>query len=204
MKRNKIIGGGLAVILAMLSVAACGDDAGTGPVETNQGYVGTVEGTDAFIALGVRDRATDADEAVVYVCNGDEEIAEWFNGAVEESTSFTLTNSAGATVAAALDGDGFEGEFTMVDGTVHAFTTEPITGDGGVYRTGEDAAQDLVGIWVIDNAGAERGAILMRGSFLPTTRFTVSDGTSRTFTFGGLASPVVKIVNVNGIIAPNN
>ena len=60
---------------------------------------------------------------------------------------------------------GFTGEYTRADGSVHRYTTEPMTAEvAGVFRTGEDAAAEgIVALWIVDNDGEERGAVFQRG-----------------------------------------
>jgi hypothetical protein len=54
----------------------------------------------------------------------------------------------------------------------------------------------LVAIWVIDNAGDERGAILKSGTFQTTTRF------SPTLTFAGSTFVVTEYIGMNGTTPP--
>ncbi|MCW8848897.1 MAG: hypothetical protein OQJ81_02880, partial [Melioribacteraceae bacterium] len=69
----------LAIIFMSIIIISCSEDSTTEPEESifdvqgENGFVGTVEGTNAYIAFLVAE-----EEAIVYVCNGDEEIAEWF------------------------------------------------------------------------------------------------------------------------------
>jgi hypothetical protein len=189
-----------AVLALLLALAACGDGAADDIEFRGESFIGTVDGTDAFIAIGIHDGEAGDDEVVVYVCNGDEEIAAWFTDTADDPTSFTLTSNTGEVVTGELVDGVFSGDFTRTDGSVHSYTATAMTGDdAGVYRTGADAAAEgIVAIWVIDNGGDERGAVLVNGSFRTATSF------SRTFTFGGFTFAVSPIVGMNGIIAPSN
>ena len=59
-------------------------------VQGVNGFVGTVNETNAFIAPLVAES-----EGTVYVCNGEEEIAEWFRGDLNDPQNVNLAHSAG-------------------------------------------------------------------------------------------------------------
>ena len=71
------------VILLLISFLffSCNENTPTEPeptlfdIQGEQGFVGSVNGTNAFIALLIAET-----EGIVYVCNGEEEISEWFRG----------------------------------------------------------------------------------------------------------------------------
>ena len=83
-------------------------------VQGENGFVGTVNGTNAFISLLVAE-----DEAIVYVCNGDEEISEWFRGEIVDPADISLTNSKGAKVTAKFKGKSLEGGVTLASDSTH-------------------------------------------------------------------------------------
>lgn len=173
----------VAVLGALLAVG-CGssdDDATSGTGEESLGFVGTVDDTDAFVSVLVADSDTESDEAIVYVCDGEAELREFFRGPVDDPTSFALANDAGASVTVELVDGVFTGQFTHAAGSVHDFETEKATGQAGLYEVNdEEAAADGVwAAWVVDNAGNERGALLRAGVFqttpkLSSTSFRVS------------------------------
>ena len=163
----------------ILLLAACGDrddDAGGEPGGESLGFVGTVEGTDAFVSVVVADSDSETDEAIVYICDGEAELREWFRGPVDDPTSFELSNESGAVVTVELVDGTFRGEFAEGDGLVHGFDTVEAIGEAGLYQVDdEEAAADGVwAAWVVDNDGNERGAFLRRGVFQPAPRLSTT------------------------------
>lgn len=122
------------LLLISLLVVSCAGTAQTASdtaifdVQGENGFVGTVDETDAFIALLVG-----VDEVIVYVCNGDEEIYEWFRGAVSDPTDFSLTNDAGAKIAAHFVENSINGEVTLRHGNTYSFTAAPNVGENTGY-----------------------------------------------------------------------
>ncbi|MGI9609782.1 MAG: hypothetical protein ACR2NL_05760 [Acidimicrobiia bacterium] len=170
----------IAVLLS-LAAAACSDAGGAttgGSSEDDDtldnGYVGTVVGTNAFVGVLATDRADGENEAVVYVCNGDEEIREWFMGAIDDPAQITMNNDQGGSVTAEWSDDHWTGEVTLNTGETHTFTTEEATGDAGIYEVFDEeaAAEGIWVAWVVDNDGNERGAALKRGTFFSTPRLS--------------------------------
>ena len=125
-------------------------------IQGENGFAGTVNGTDAFIALLIA-----GDEAIVYVCNGDEEISEWFRGAISDPTEISLTNSKGVHISAKFKGNSFEGDVMLGSDSTHLFTATPNSvEDAGIYRVyGDQATQDEVEAgWILNSEGDDRGA----------------------------------------------
>ena len=154
-----------AFFLLGLVLSACGDDdAGEETPEEDlaaagRGFVGTVEGTDAFVAL-----VSGGGEAVVYVCDGADDIAEWFAGPADEG-AIELTNGAGAQVEATVSAAGYRGAVTFPDGERHQFEAGPADAGAGLLRvTGAEAESDgVVAGWIVDNDGEYRGSLRVRG-----------------------------------------
>lgn len=115
MKKNKVIKTATIImsLFSLLGLGAC-EKTSSEPevsffdVQGENGFMGTVSGTNAFIALLVA-----REEAIVYVCNGDEEIHEWFRGDNMDPTKISLTNGAGVKVVAEFTGTTFEGDVTF-------------------------------------------------------------------------------------------
>jgi len=187
----------LGLLGALFLLAGCGGGSDTGG-ET-LGFVGAVDGTNAFVSVVVADGGTAGDEAIVYVCDGEAEIREWFRGPIDDPTHFNLSNDAGAGVNVTLGDGGYSGEFTQTSGPAHAFTTVQASGDAGLYEVDDPtAAEDGVwAAWIVDNDGNERGAFLRRGKFRPTPRLR---STSFRLSRFGVRNGVI---DMNGIIAPN-
>ena len=160
----------------VLLLAACGseDIARSQPsedeatAEPGNGYVGAVEGTDAFVAIAVG-----ASNVVVYVCDGDGGVAEYFWGSADDMPAIAIDGAGGASVRAELVDGAFAGTLTLSSGAEHEFTTEPAVGDAGMYFiAGQQAvAAGVSGGWIIDNDGDERGALIRNGSLLSTRSF---------------------------------
>jgi len=167
-------------------------------LQGENGFVGTVNGTDAFIAVLIS-----GEEAVVYVCNGDEEIQEWFKGEISDPADFRLTNDLGATVQAQFADNSITGEVTLSNGNTYSFAATPNVGENtGIYRVfGEEAAQDGINAgWIVNSAGEERGALRIGVVFRKAPPIKdINDGTSNTVVINARTFPVRHT-----IIAPNN
>jgi len=196
-------------LLAVTLVMACGNETpgGNPPVEptdeVDHGFVGTLDGTDAFVALVVS-----GSNAAVYACDGDGGIAEYFWGAVEDDTEVALDSLTGGSVRAELVDGAYAGTLTFPDGSEHTFTTERAVGDAGMYLVvGEQAVVAEVSAgWILDNNGAERGALIRRGSFEPTPKFDTGGLIleDEGFAMTKLVIGTDDIVSPNDIISPNN
>lgn len=152
------------------SSAPSGDVLGSGATssEVDAGYVGIVEGTDAFIGLVVS-----GSNVVVYACDGESQIAEYLWGPMAEPGVIGLDSATGARVDAQLVGDTFVGTLVLPGGAEHEFTTERASGDAGMYVVvGEQAvAADVSAGWIVDNQGAQRGALRRGRTFQAAPRF---------------------------------
>ncbi len=159
------LGAMLVLSLGCVVLSACGSD-GSGDnaqledlADAERGFVGTVEDTNAFVALLASDG-----EAVFYVCDGTEDIAEWFAGPVDEN-AIDLTNAAGARVEATASDGGYAGTLTFADGERHRFQAEPAQSGAGLLRvTGPEAEADgVVAGWIVANDGEQRGSLRVQG-----------------------------------------
>jgi len=80
-------------------IISCSEETTTEPeptffdIQGENGFVGNVDGTDAFISI-----LAGESKAVVYVCNGDEQLSEWFKGNIGDPENISLTNGDGAQV----------------------------------------------------------------------------------------------------------
>lgn len=187
-----------SVILVFVSFIAfsCSEKTSTEPkatffdIQGNSGFVGTVEGTDAFISLLVA-----RGEVIAYVCNGDEEINEWFRGPILFPVNITLINNDGAKIVTTFSGTSYKGEVTLTNGSTFAFTASPNTGNNtGIFRVyGDDAVQEEVeGGWIVNSIDQQRGAIRVGSKFTRITLETLPDGTSNTVTVSGKSFPVER------------
>ena len=153
-------------------VNACNDDPIEEPKETvfeiqgENGFVGTVDGTDAFIALLIADK-----EALVYVCNGEEEIYEWFRGNITNPQNFSLKNNYGSQVVGKFVERSFTGSLILSSGSSHSFTATPNSGNKtGIFQVyGDLAAQEgIVAGWILNSSGEERGSFRFNSVFVAT------------------------------------
>lgn len=155
-------------------------------IQGENGFVGKVDGTTLFIALLVAEN-----EAIVYVCNGDELISEWFMEAIDNPTDIRLTNSEGAKISAKFEGRAFSGQVTLRNSTYpYLFTAGPNTAeDAGIYRvSGQEAIDDEIGAgWILNSDGEERGTLKIKSVFqkIPALPIRdIKDGTSNTIMIG--------------------
>jgi hypothetical protein len=157
------------VLFAGVLVHACSDDSSSNTISAedlaraDRGFVGTVDGTNAFVAL-----LSGGGEAVVYVCDGDTDIAEWFSGPAD-GTEVDLTNDRGARVEANLTGTTYTGTVTLATGARHTFSAIPTASPGGLLRvTGDEARADgVIGGWIVASDGQQRGSLTVRGLARP-------------------------------------
>lgn len=209
---------GLTVVALTMVVLAtsCGDDdeaesTESAAAEAQNGFVGQVEGTNAFIAI-----VAGTEEAAVYVCDGESQISTWFAGPVGDPAAFELSADDGASISVELVEGTYSGTFTDPDGNAHTFDSTAANGDAGLYRMvgAETEQHELWGGWVIDNDGNERGALRRRGRFLPTPRFSGSRlsfdeadalfGKRTELNLSGTVFSVTRVTQTVGAIAPNN
>ena len=185
--KNKI----RSVILLLISflVFSCSEETPLEPeptffdIQGENGFVGTVNGTDAFIAILVA-----SDEAIAYVCNGDEEIHEWFWGEINDPTNISLTNSNGALISGQFSGSSFAGNVTLRNMDTYSFKATPNTEiETGLFRVYGDLATKLEvsAGWILSSASEERGSFKIQSVFQATPKMPkINDGTSNTILIG--------------------
>jgi hypothetical protein len=192
----------LAALFVLSGCSGDAGDAGDAAPDGNNGFVGTVEGTNAFIAVVVADA-----HIAAYVCDGDAQISEYFWGPADGATALRLKGANGALLQAAVTNQTVAGEVTLTDGSTHAFTATTAAGDAGLYYLVADDTvdPDLAGGWVLDNDGNQRGAVTRRSRFEPTPRLTDTG-----VRIAGTSFAVARIavsgggITASQIIAPNN
>ncbi len=162
------MGIGVAIVFALTAsmAAGCGDAAPNSDGQTldlrdaDRGFVGPLERSDALVAVLVS-----GGQAVVYVCDGDEDISLWFAGPGEPS-AIDLTSPSGARVEAAVSGGGVVGTVTFADGEQHGFLAVPTESGAGLLRvTGNEAgAGGIDAGWIVANDGETRGSLRVNGT----------------------------------------
>ena len=173
------------VLPACKQVASPGTGQNFFALQGENGFVGRVDGTDAFVSILIGDSI-----AVAYVCNGNAEISEWFKGSVVDPAAVTLNNREGAQIVGQLQNGIFRGQVTMRDGRSFSFEAEPgVAESAGIYRVmGTDAATDSVDAgWVRISETEERGALRVGSSFRTATALPQSNAT-----VGGRSYPVFR------------
>jgi hypothetical protein len=127
-----------------------------GQVAGHAGYVGTVSGTRAFVAV-----VEHGSRVTAYVCNSGS-IAQWFNGAVSARRS--KITSRGGYVLEVRFGDGRATgslRFPGRAGTLHHFTAGSDVRPAGLWRGSKTVGgKTFVGGWIILPDGRQRGEIL--------------------------------------------
>jgi hypothetical protein len=136
----------------LLAATACDDDA-TDPSVEEGDFVGTVNGSEAFVSV-----VTNGDSVLAHVCDG-LGIAEWFAG---EATgrSVQLVSENGASLDVDLTDASASGTFTPPQGAGLPFTAEGADDPAGLYRSeGTVDGEELVGGWIALEDGRIRGAV---------------------------------------------
>jgi hypothetical protein len=169
------------VALSLVAAVGCGDDDddGAGAEAAPAGiFVGTVEGTDAYIGI-----KSDGEEVGGYLCNGkrgvseDELVSVWLDESDLADGEAELTTREGEAVGSVTVTDaGVSGE-VEIDGESHPFSAEPASGETGIYREargapGEPGSREKG--WIVLADGSVRGAKHTGGA-------NIADGTSNTF-----------------------
>lgn len=183
----------LAAMVVTLVVAGCRDGGGdeTADPEPVAGtFVGTVEGSDAYVAV-----VAGADNDVLaYVTDGGSSV-DWLEGILEgpRDTAARIGNDGGAVLDVSFTGTRAAGAFARPGEYPQTFTAEAVDDPAGLYRATESFADgDYLAGWIVLPDGTQRGAIrryetpLPPGSVDPTT-FTAD---TKTFTVpGGVLTP---------------
>lgn len=141
-------GGGAGAADAAIPVAGAGDRSGT--------YVGTIEGTDAFVSVSIGDDGN----VVVYLCDGDQ-LTEYLDGTIEGST-ITADEPLGSTAVATLEAGAIRGTITLADGTSHSFSAEPAAPSdvaGAFWFEDVTPQRAVIGGWIRLGDGSVRGKV---------------------------------------------
>ncbi len=119
-------------------------------------FVGSVDGTDAYIAV-----VTSGSAAMAFVCDG-EYMWAWMDGTVDNG-KLALTGADGATLQATVDGSAIAGSLSMPGTDGKAITAVAAAPGEGVYRTvmTKDGQEMTLG-WIIRTEGA-RGLLRTSG-----------------------------------------
>ncbi len=174
------------VLVLLLLLGACGGSSAQTDASQSmvQRYVGAVSHSLALIGV-VADQQTG--KLAVYVCDS-KTIGEWFTGHLQSDGHFALTNEAGARVEGQVTDTQVQGTFTPAGRQALAYTSQPATGQEGIYRVDQTVNSiHYTGGWVLGPNGEITGVIRRNGiptdaSHLNPThgKVTLSDGTTLT------------------------
>jgi hypothetical protein len=180
----------LATVLPGLLVAGCGgggDNGGAEPTPTTGSFVGTVAGSDAYVAIV----AGREGHVLAHVTDGAWSV-DWVDGFTRGRTA-SLSNEGGATLDARWSRRGVTGTFTRPQTPTLTFNAVRVTAPAGLYRAAQDFADGrYVGGWVVLRDKSMRGTV--RRYEIPLTPGEVDATTFRpgdaTFTVpGGVLRP---------------
>ncbi len=159
----------LVSLLTLWLLVACGrEQTSTSP---SGSLVGTIDGTDAFIALVPQEN----DGLIAYICDG-QTVSVWFRGE-RNGSAVDLTSATGERLQASLENNAAAGSITLADGQPHTFTASLTNGDAGLYRAEETLdGNNYVGGWIILNDGRQRGLV----NRISDGTSNITDGTSNT------------------------
>jgi hypothetical protein len=133
----------------------CGAD-GDGETSAAAGtYVGTVDGTDAYIAL-----VSDGKQVSGYLCDGTPKavkVCRWLDNAEVTGQNAALGERPRRFLVEARLADEATGEVETYP-QAHSFTAEAASGDAGLYRAIKAGEAGTVEAgWILLNDGSQRG-----------------------------------------------
>lgn len=211
---NKLSRAGKTVTSSLIGVAlvvlvACGDGgsdetADPAPAAATRTYVGSAQGTAAFVAVVV-----DGSRALAYVCDGvpgepagtAPTVQAWFNGP-SDGAVLNVTQAAGQLQLRFTQTD-MSGTLTLPDGRAMAVSGRTVAGDAGLYRaeaTGTSAK--AVAGWILAADGQQRGGVGGEGNLPKLSGAKVLNLSQPTFSPQGLATARIAKVGITPIPIP--
>jgi hypothetical protein len=182
------------LVIGVLAVGCAADEpAGSFVAAADEGFVSLV---------------VEGDEIAAYVCDGGPDgvtVAAWLSGTIEDD-AFALSGD-GVAIDGSLDGDGISGTADLPGGAL-AFDATAVADDAaeaGMFRAEgtTDDGGDVVGGWILDGAGDQRGAVLVSGTTQTAPALDPSVSTV-TITVDGAAEQLqwARIVSPRDIVSP--
>ncbi len=157
MRRRIIRRASSAVALLALLIGVPGGSAAASQQAHIAGYVGTVSGTRAFVAVVER-----GSRVTAYVCDSGR-IAQWFEGTVSAGRS-KITSRGGYVLQVTFGHGRATGSlrFPGKAGALHHFTAASDARPAGLWRGSKTVdGKTFVGGWIILPDGRQRGEILL-------------------------------------------
>ena len=197
----------LGVVLVLL--AACGgggsdETADPAPAPTPRTYVGTAQGTAAFVAV-----VFDGSRVLAYVCDGVPgdpsgtvpTVQAWFN-ASSDGAVVDATQPAGQLQLRLTETE-MTGTLTLAGGRPRPVTGRTVAGDAGLYRAeATGAGAKAVAGWILAADGQQRGGVGGEGSLPKLSGTRTLNLTQPTFSLQGLATARIAKVGITPIPIP--
>ncbi len=168
-------------------------------------YVGTAEGTEAFVSVVV-----DGSRALAYVCDGvpadpagtTPSIQVWFNGPSDGGA--VDVQAPGGRLELQLTGTDMTGTLTLPGGRTLSVSGRTVDGDAGLYRADASGAEGAaVGGWILAADGQQRGgAAVENGGTSKISGVRVLSLSQPTFSVQGLATARIAKVGITPIPIP--
>ena len=198
------------VALAVVLLAACGSSGSKGtsapsPSATVRSYVGTAQGTGAFVSVVV-----DGSRALTYVCDGvpadptgtPPTIQAWFNGP-SDGGAVDVQQPAGR-LQLQLTGSDMTGTLTLTDDRRLSVSGRMVDADAGLYRAETAGAEGkAVAGWILAPDGQQRGGVgVESGGITKISGVRVLTLAQPTFSAQGLATARIAKVGITPIPIP--
>ena len=194
---------------ALVVLGACGggdsdDAASPAPAATARTYVGSAQGTAAFVAV-----VFDGSRVLAYVCDGvpgdpvgtTPTIQAWFN----ESSDGAVVNATqpAGQLQLRLTETEMSGTLTLTGGRPLPVTGRTVLGDAGLYRAeATGAGAKAVAGWVVAADGQQRGGVGGEGSLPKLSGARVLNVSQPTLSLQGLATARIAKVGITPIPIP--
>ena len=214
MRENIVVRRAAAALLAVAGIVLVACDSSESnettarpTSETVRTYVGTAQGTEAFVSV-----VFDGARALAYVCDGvpgdptgtAPTIQAWFNGS-SDGTTVDVQASAGR-LQLQLTESNMAGTLTLPDGRSVSVSGRSVAADGdaGLYRAeASGAGGSAVGGWILAADGQQRGGVgIDNGGTTKISGVRVLSLSQPTFSPQGLASARIAKVGITPIPIP--
>jgi hypothetical protein len=162
-----------ALLAILIAVPQAVSASARGSASHGSSFVGSVRGTNAFVAIVVR-----GPHVTAYVCDS-KRIAQWFTGDGHAGRS-TLTSKDGYVLRITMGRRQVTGSFRLPGpaGVVHRFVAARQTRPAGLYRGERSVAgKRYVGGWIILPDGRQRGEVVSGSTDIASPTLDPNDPT---------------------------